>query len=159
MAHPIVFKPKPVDPQLELMKRVEAAPREHAEALLVAWDTLQTAHDQGLLDLAQGLMGGKDKIASTLAEGVKTPEAIAAIRNGIALAKVLGALDPDLLERLTKGVEQGIAEHKKETEPPSLWKLFRRSTCSDARRGLSFLTSVLTSIGRATRTPLSPTEK
>jgi uncharacterized protein YjgD (DUF1641 family) len=96
MAHPIVFKPKPVDPQLELMKRVEAAPREHAEALLVAWDTLQTAHDQGLLDLAQGLMGGKDKIASTLAEGVKTPEAIAAIRNGIALAKVLGALDPDL---------------------------------------------------------------
>jgi uncharacterized protein YjgD (DUF1641 family) len=151
MAHAITFKPKPVDPQLELMKRVEAAPREHAEALLVAWDMLQTAHDQGILDLAHGLIGGKNKIATTLAEGANTPEVIAAMRNGIALAKALGALDPELLERLTKGIDQGIQEHRAETEPPSLWQLFRRSTSNDARRGLSLLTSLLTCIGRATR--------
>ena len=51
MAIPISFKPQPVDPHQELMRRVDAAPREHAEALLVAWDLLQTAHDQGIREL------------------------------------------------------------------------------------------------------------
>ena len=36
MANPIAFKPNPVDPKLELEKRLSAAPMEHGEALLVA---------------------------------------------------------------------------------------------------------------------------
>ena len=99
MAHAITFQPAPVDPHQELMKRVDAASREHAEALLVAWDLLQTAHDQGILDLAQGLIGGKNLIAGKLAEAANLPESVAGIRNGIAFARVLGSLDPDMLQR------------------------------------------------------------
>jgi uncharacterized protein YjgD (DUF1641 family) len=110
MAHPITFKPQAVSPQMELMKRVESAPKEHAEALLVAWDLLQTAHDQGILDLAQGLIGGKDIIAGKLAEGANLPESVAAIRNGIALARVLGALDPDMLHRLARSLDEDSRE-------------------------------------------------
>jgi uncharacterized protein YjgD (DUF1641 family) len=151
MAHPITFKPQPVDYHKELMQRVEAAPREHAEALLVAWDLLQTSHDQGILELAQGLIGGKDIIAGKLAEAASVPESVTAIRNGIALARILGSLDPDMLQRLAQGFDKASKEHQEEKEPPSLWMLFRRSTSRDARRGLSFLTSLLVALGRAAK--------
>jgi uncharacterized protein YjgD (DUF1641 family) len=153
MAHPITFKPKAIDPQQELMRRVEAAPKEHAEALLTAWEVLQTAHDKGVLDLAKGLIGGKDIITGKLAEAASLPESVAAIRNAMAGARILGSIDPDMLQRLAKGMEHASAEHKAETKPPSLWALFRRSTCPDALRGLSFLTLLLTSLGKATREP------
>jgi uncharacterized protein YjgD (DUF1641 family) len=150
MATPITFKPQPVDPHKELMRRVEEAPREHAEALLVAWETLQTAHDQGILDLAKGLMGGRDIIATKVSEGINTPEGINAIRNGIAVARVLGSLDPDMLHRLSKNLDDASKGHKQEEKPPSLWQLFRRLTAIDARRGISYATWMLAAIGRAT---------
>ena len=151
MAHPITFKPQPVDFHKELMRRVDEAPREHAEALLVAWDLLQTSHDQGILELAQGLIGGKDIIAGKLAEAANIPESVNAIRNGIAMGRILGSLDPEMLQRLAKGFDDASKEHQAEKEPPSLWTLFRRSTSADARRGLSFLTSLLVALGRAAK--------
>ena len=105
MAGPISFKPLPVDPHQELMHRVEAAPREHAEALLVAWDLLQTAHDQGILDLAQGLLGGRDLIAGKLAEAGAMPESVAAVRNLIALGRIVSTLDPDMLQRFAREMQ------------------------------------------------------
>jgi uncharacterized protein YjgD (DUF1641 family) len=151
MAHPITFKPAAVDPRRELMERVEKAPREHADALLMAWELLQTAHDEGILDLAKGLIGGKDIITGKLAEAANMPEAVAGIRNLIAAGRVLSSVDPEMLQRLAQGMERAAADHKQEEEPPSLWRLFRRSTSSDARRGLSFLTYLLTALGRATK--------
>ena len=151
MAKQISFKPQPVDYHEELMRRVNEAPREHAEALLVAWDLLQTSHDQGILDLALGLVGGKNIIAGKLAEAANLPESVAALRNGMALARIFGSLDPDLLYRLSKAMDEASKKHKQETKPPSLWRLFRRSTSADARRGLSFLTGLLVSLGRATK--------
>jgi uncharacterized protein YjgD (DUF1641 family) len=151
MAHPITFKPEPVDFHKELMRRVEEAPREHAEALLVLWDLLQTSHDQGILELAQGLIGGKDIIAGKLAEAANLPESLSAIRNGIALARILGAADPAMLQRLADGFGDAAKWQKQEKEPPSMWTLFRRASSADARRGLSFLTSVLVAMGRAMR--------
>lgn len=152
MAHPIQFKPEPVDYHKELMKRVENAPREHAEALLVGWGLLQTAHDQGILELAKGLIGGKDIIAGKLAEAATLPESVAAIRNGIAMARILGSLDPEMLQRLARGLGEASDQRKKEEEkPPSFWQLFRSATSADARRGLSFMTNLLLALGRATR--------
>lgn len=151
MAHPITFKPEPVDFHKELMRRVDNAPREHAEALLVLWDLLQTSHDQGLLELAQGLMGGKDIIAGKLADAANLPESVSAIRNGIALARILGAVDPAMLQRLADGFGDASKRQKEEKDPPSMWALFKRATTADARRGLSFATNLLVSLGRALR--------
>src|ERR1700744_5449517 len=102
MANPLPFKLAIGDPHQELERRLAAAPREHAEALLVAWDMLQTAHDKGILDLAHGLIGGRDVIATELAAAAKRPESINAIRNLIAMARVLGSLDPGTLDHLAK---------------------------------------------------------
>jgi uncharacterized protein YjgD (DUF1641 family) len=165
MAHPITFKPMPVDPHVELMQRVEAAPREHAEALLVAWDLLQTAHDQGVLDLAQGLLVGKDIITGKLAEAANLPESVAAIRNGIALARVLGSLDPEMLQRLAKGLDdvakKTTADEKHaalhgapaggdaKEKAPGMFAIAKRALSADGRRGLEFATELLVALGRA----------
>lgn len=150
MASPISFKPQPVDPHQELMHRVEAAPREHAEALLVAWDLLQTAHDKGILDLAQGLIGGRDIIAGKLAEAGKSEEGVAALRNALAAGRILAAFDPDMLQRMARSFEDDGQAPKVEKKPPSLWQLFRRVTSEDGRRGIGFVTALLAKVGAAT---------
>jgi uncharacterized protein YjgD (DUF1641 family) len=105
MAHPITFKPAPVDPRKELMERVANAPLEHADALLTAWELLQTAHDQGILDLAKGLIGGKDIITGKLAEAANMPESVAGIRNLIAAGRLLSSVNPEMMQRLAQGME------------------------------------------------------
>ena len=62
MANPIQFKAY-VNPKHELHKQLEAAPLEHAEAMLVVYDILKSAHANGTLDLINGLVGGRDIIA------------------------------------------------------------------------------------------------
>jgi len=149
MANPITFKPNPVDPHLELERRLHAAPREHAEALLVVYDILQSAHDNGLLDTAHGLISARDTIAGKLAEYAKTPEGETGIRNLLASAKILASLDPEILDQLSRSIVTASEQHKQEQKPPSLWQLFKRTNSEDSRRGLSFLTLLLTSLGRS----------
>jgi uncharacterized protein YjgD (DUF1641 family) len=151
MANPIAFKVHVGDPHQELERRLAAAPREHAEALLVAWELLQTAHDKGVLDLAQGLIGGRDAIATELAAAGNKPESISAIRNVIALGKILAALDPATLDHLAKALDGAARQQEAEQKPPSLWQLFRRVASEDGRRGLSFLTTMLTGLGRSAK--------
>ena len=149
MANPLVFKPNPVDPKTELQRRLDAAPTEHAEALLVAWDVLQSAHDKGVLDAVQGLIEAKDTIAGTVARYAKTPEGIAGIRNLMGGLKILAALDPEVLDHLSKALTTASDEHAGEKTPPSLWEIVKRTTSEDGRRGLSFATLLLTGLGRS----------
>jgi uncharacterized protein YjgD (DUF1641 family) len=148
MANPIVFKPAPIDPKQMLLKRVDAAPVEHAEALLVAWDVLQAAHDKGLLDALHGMIESKDAIAGKLAEYAKLPGGIAGIRNLLTAAKILTELDPEVMEQLTNAVGTASAEHRLERQPPSMWQIAKRAMSEDGRRGLSFATILLTGFGR-----------
>ena len=150
MAHPITYTPQPVDPHLELMRKVEAAPREHAEALLVAWDLLQTAHDQGILDLLQGLVGGRDMVAGKLASALVMPETINAIRNLIALGRILAAVEPDMLHRLAKAMDGGMAASHPDGPTPSMFRILRQATSPAGKRGLSFAVGLLVALGTAT---------
>jgi uncharacterized protein YjgD (DUF1641 family) len=149
MAVPLTFKPAPVDAKLELQRRLDAAPLQHGEALLVLWDLLETAHNQGILDLLDGMVSAKDKITETVAKYANTPEGISGVRNLLTAAKILASVDPELLDRLSAAVTQAGAEHKQEKEPPSLLQLTRRATSEDSRRGLSFATLVLSNLGKS----------
>ena len=147
MAVPLNFKPAPADPHVELQRRLDAAPREHAEALLVVYDILQSAHDKGLLDTVHGMVSARDTIAGKLAELARTPEGEAGIRNLLESAKLLASIDPALLEHLNHAVRDASAEHRQERTAPSLWQIFKRVTSEDGRRGLSFMTLFLTRFG------------
>ena len=104
MANPIAFQPKPHNPLHELQKRLEAAPAEHAEALLECWDLLEVAHRKGVLGMLVGAIGSKNAIAGQIAAYAKEPVSTQALRNALSLAQVLGSIDPDMLARLVKAV-------------------------------------------------------
>ena|ERR1700677_310103 len=149
MAKPIAFKPITVDFKADLVRKLEKAPSEHAEALLLAYDVLEEAHKKGLLDILHGAIGAKDTIFNTLSKYAAQPEGIAAIRNLLTAAKILTKLDPKILDQIAEAMSAATEEQKREQKPPSLWQLFRRSTNEDSRRGLSFLTMILSGLGRS----------
>jgi len=149
MANPLTFKPNPVDPHLELDRRLREAPHQHAEALLVLYDTLQAAHDKGVLDALHGMISAKDTIAGKLAEFGKTPEGEAGLRNLLQTAKLFAAIETEHLERLSNAFADADAQLKLERTPPTLWQLFKRASSEDGRRGLSFFTLFLTRLSRA----------
>src|ERR1700678_1938072 len=149
MAKPLEFKPLTVNFKADLQRRLEKAPDEHAAALLAAYDVLEAAYDEGLLDILHGMIASKDTIITTLSRYAKQPEGVAGIRNLLTAAKILTELDPEVLERLSKVVGNATKEHQQEKEPPSLWQLFKRANSEDSRRGLSFMTLVLAGLGRS----------
>jgi uncharacterized protein YjgD (DUF1641 family) len=149
MAKSIAFKPVTVDFKLDLQRRLEKAPDEHAAALLAAYDILEAAHDQGLLDILHGMIASKDKIITTLARYAAQPEGVAGIRNLLTAAKILTELDPEVLDQVSKVMGGATKEHQEEKTPPSLWQLAKRATTEDSRRGLSFMTLVLSGLGRS----------
>jgi uncharacterized protein YjgD (DUF1641 family) len=149
MAKPIAFKPAAVDFKADLRHRLEKAPDEHAAALLAAYDVLEAAYDQGLLDILHGLIASKDTIITTLSRYASQPEGVAGIRNLLTAAKILTELDPEVLDHVSKAMANATEEHKREQNPPSLFQLARRASSEDGRRGLSFMTLILSSLGKS----------
>lgn len=145
MANPIAFTPRPVDPRDGLRKKLDAAPMEHAEALLVAYDVIQAAHDQGLLDLLHGAVKHKNTVFEHLAEAGKMQESVDALRNVISLGKVLGAIDPETMSCVAAALS--TATNPKAEEPLGLWALFKRASSREGRRGLSLMVEMLVALG------------
>jgi hypothetical protein len=44
----------------DLIRKVEQAPAQHAEAVLAAYDLLQRLHEKGMIDLLKGLLSAGD---------------------------------------------------------------------------------------------------
>ena len=149
MAKPIEFKPPTVDFKADLQRRLDKAPDEHAAALLAAYDVLEAAYDEGLLDILHGMIASKDTIITTLSRYAKQPEGIAGIRNLLTAAKILTELDPEVLDHVSKVMASATEEHKREQTPPSLFQIAKRANSEDGRRGLSFLTLLLSGFGRS----------
>jgi uncharacterized protein YjgD (DUF1641 family) len=146
MANPIRFEAKKVDPHVELERRLQAAPAQHAEALLVVFDILEEAHDQGLLDLMHGAVGSKNEIAAKLAYYAKQPIGMQALRNMLILGEVLGSLDPVILASTKKEI------FDRREDPPSLWRLFRKAVSRDGRRGMGMILGFVSGVGKSAET-------
>ncbi len=146
MARPIPLDLPKRDPREELRSRLEQAPVEHAEAVLAGFEVLQGLHDQGVLELLRGALGGGYKIL----EATKTPEAIRGIRNLLILAKTLGAIDPELLKKFAEAVPDALVSATKaqEKEPPGFWEALRIVRSRNVRRGLAVMNSVLEALGK-----------
>jgi uncharacterized protein YjgD (DUF1641 family) len=147
MAAPILLKIPPQDPREALYRRLENAPKEHAEALLAACDVLQGLHDKGLLEIAKGALGSGEKILEILVEAGNSPEVIHGIRNFIILTKLFAALEPKLLEHLAGAVPNALVEAKTE-KPLGLLRLMSKATNADTRRILTIMIRVMESLGK-----------
>jgi uncharacterized protein YjgD (DUF1641 family) len=149
MAQPIPLELPARDPRAELQARLQNAPQEHAEALLSAYEVLQGLHDRGVFELLRGALGSSDKVIEIIVEAAKTPESIRGIRNVITLTKILGSIEPELVEGFARSLPEAIAYTKAhDAEPPGFFGIMKQFMQKDFRRGLILVNSLLDAFGR-----------
>jgi uncharacterized protein YjgD (DUF1641 family) len=158
MARPIPLEITKRDPREELRIRLQQAPVDHAEAVLAAFEVLQGLHEQGVLELLRGVLGGGDKILEIIVEATKTPEAVRGIRNLLIMTKILGTVEPELLEKFAQAVPDALEGVTKAqiTEPPGFWGIVKIFRSENLRRGLAVVNNLLEAWGRNFSTLKTP---
>lgn len=147
MAQPIVMEIPPRDPKRELLTRLEAAPAEHAAALLDSYELLQTLHESGLLALTRGAVGAGTKIIDAASDAANTPESIRAIRNAMLLSKILGAIDPELLARAANAAEETFGNAKSLPQrPPGFFAALRMLAGSEMQTTIAWTAAFMSRV-------------
>lgn len=148
MARPIPLELRPRDPREELRRRLEEAPVEHAEALIESYRLLGTLHEHGVFELLCGALGAGDKLIEAAVNAARSDEAIRAIRNAIILGKILGAINPDVLQGVAAAVSETLGCYEKPIiEPPGLFSLIAQFSHNELRRSMALLNKFLESLG------------
>jgi uncharacterized protein YjgD (DUF1641 family) len=149
MARPISLELPPRDPRLELRKRLDEAPVEYAEALLDSYELLQQMHDHGVFDLLRGAMGASDKMVESVADAAKSEESVRAIRNAIILGKMLGSINPDVLQCISVATGETLGRYEKAViEPPGLFSLLIQFRHKELRRSMALINRFLEILGQ-----------
>jgi uncharacterized protein YjgD (DUF1641 family) len=157
MAQPIPLKIPPRDPKQELLARLEQAPAEHAAALLDSYELLQQLHEHGIFSILRGTLTAGDKIVEVASERAKSDESVRAIRNVIILAKMLGSIDPDLVQSVAIAAGETFGDAKSSpVHPPGTLSLFGGLTNADSRRGLSLVMRFFQRLGSRLNPQRSP---
>jgi hypothetical protein len=115
----------PPDSRLDLVRRIENAPREHAEAVLEAYDVLQRLHETGSLALVNGLLSAEDTVIARMSDVVSSKQAVTALRIALILGGILTSVDAE-------SVHAAVKEAK--TRTPSFWKLLRTACSKEVRQ-------------------------
>jgi uncharacterized protein YjgD (DUF1641 family) len=148
MAQPIPLELPPRNPRKELLDRLEAAPQEHAEALLDAFELLEELHQAGALQKLRGTVSASDEILEHAVSAAKSSEGTRAIRNLLIVGKILGSIDPDLLKCIAIAVGETLgSERKSVTEPPGLLALLSEFRQPELRRSVALINRFLQSLG------------
>lgn len=148
MARPIPLQLPPRDPREELRKRLEEAPLEHAEALLDSYKLLQQLHNHGVFELLRGALGASDKLIEATVDAAKSDESVRAIRNAIILAKILGSINPDVLQSVAVAVSETLGCYEKTIiEPPGIFSLLSQFRHKESRRSIALVNKLLKTFG------------
>jgi uncharacterized protein YjgD (DUF1641 family) len=148
MAQPIRLELPPRDPREELRKRLEQAPTAHAEALLDSYELLQQLHDHGVFELLRGAFSASDKLVETVVDASKSDESVRAIRNVIILGKMLGAINPEVLQCVALAAGETLGCYDKPViEPPGLISLLSQFRHKELRRSVALINRFLEKLG------------
>jgi len=148
MARPISLELPPRDPREELRKRLDEAPVEHAEALLESYELLQQLHDHGVFQLLRGVLGASDKLVEAAVDAAKSDESVRAIRNAIILGKMLGSINPEVLQCFAAATTETLGCYQKPViEPPGLFSLLNQFRNKELRRSMALLNRFLDTLG------------
>lgn len=148
MAQPIPLEIPPRDARKELLDRLEAAPEEHAAALLDSYELLQQLHDRGIFELLRGALSAGDKLVETASEAANSPESVHAFRNLLILGKMLGCINPELLQCVAIATSETLGSRKKPViEPPGLFTLLSQFRHAELRRSIALINRFLEVLG------------
>jgi len=149
MSRPIALELPPRDPRAELRQRLEEAPVEHGEALLESYELLQQLHDHGVFELLRGALGASDTLIEAAVDAAKTNESVRTMRNAIILGKILGSIDPAVLQSVATAAKESFGSHEKQqTEPPGLFTLLMQFRHKELRRSIALVNRFLESLGK-----------
>jgi len=148
MAQPIPLELPPRDPRKELLARLDAAPADHAEALLDAYDLLQQLRDARVFEVLRGVLNASDRIAETAVDATLKPEGMYALRNAIILGKMLGAINPELMQCYATAVAETLgSERRPVIDPPGLFSLLAQFRLTELRRSIALINRFLDRLG------------
>jgi uncharacterized protein YjgD (DUF1641 family) len=148
MAQPIPLETPPRDLRKERAERLEAARLEHAEALLEAYDVIEELHRSRMLELVRGALGARGDLAETLAGAADTPQGANAMRNLILLAKMLGSIDPRVMESYVAAVAGTVGQPVEiAAEPPGILTVLNQLRRREVRRALALVNRFLEILG------------
>ena len=154
MARPIALELPPRDPREELRKRLDDAPLEYAEALLDSYELLQQLHERGTFQLLRGLLSASDKLVETAVDAAKSEEGVRALRNAIILGKMLGSINPEVLQCVASAVDETLGcIDKPVVEPPGLFALLSEFRHKELRRSMELMNRFLEALGNQLKTP------
>jgi uncharacterized protein YjgD (DUF1641 family) len=143
MAMPVEFREfTPKNSRDDLIRRLQQAPEEHAEALLSAYELLQRMHEKGLLDVANGLLSASETVVDRAVDVVSSRQAVTALRVALMFSNLLDSLDPDRMHALLT---------PSASKAPSLWALGKRALGENARLGMAAALGLLEVFGAALR--------
>lgn len=152
MARAIGLEVMPRDAREELRKKLDEAPEQHAEALLESYELLQELHNSGVLRLLRGALGSGDKIIETAVNAANSEEGIRGLRNAIILGKMLGSLNPNLLQGFAVALSETLGCQKPVVEPPSLFRLAAEFRQPELRRSMALINRFLEILGHELKT-------
>jgi uncharacterized protein YjgD (DUF1641 family) len=148
MAQPIALEIAPRNARKELLDRLENAPAAHAEALLDGYELIQQLHDAQVFEVLRGVLSAKGKAIEAAVGATETPEAIAALRNAIILGKMLGSINPELMQAYANAVAETLgSERKPVIDPPGLLSLLGQFRRKELRRSIALINRFLESLG------------
>jgi len=160
MAQPIPLEIAPRDARRELLERLETAPAEHAEALLAGYDLLQQMHDARVFEVLGGVLSAHDKVVESAVGTIQTPEAIHGLRNAIILGKMLGSINPELMQAYATAVAETLgSERKPVIEPPGLLALLGQFRRKELRRSVALINRFLESLGNQLKLKGTPSPR
>ena len=126
----------------DLIRKVQNAPEEHAEAVLNAYELMQRLHDKGVIDLANGLLSAGDTVVDKVVDLVSSKEAVNALRIALMLGNVLTKIEPNLVSAVL---------NPPKADPPSMWQIARQAMSKESRTGLATAVGLLRAFGIALR--------
>ncbi|HEY1767177.1 MAG TPA: hypothetical protein VGG26_05955 [Terracidiphilus sp.] len=148
MARPIALETPPRDLRKEREEQLKQARIDHAEAILNAYELVEQLHASRTFELLRGALGASGQITEKVAAAADTPQAVNGVRNLILLTKMLGSIDPEIMESWVAAAA-GTLGHKPnpDTEPPGLFALLSQLRRRETRRALMLGTRFLAILG------------
>jgi uncharacterized protein YjgD (DUF1641 family) len=105
-------------------------------------------HDHGVFELLRGALSASDTLIETAVDASKSDESVRAIRNAIILGKMLGAINPDVLQCVALAAGETLGCYEKPViEPPGLLSLLSQFRHKELRRSVALINRFLEKLG------------
>ncbi|MBG9588537.1 DUF1641 domain-containing protein [Cytobacillus firmus] len=124
---------------------------QNSEALSSAIDIIGQLQKSGMLDIIQGFLHSKEKVAAIAIDQVNQPNMHNIIRNGFNTVDFLGSLDPQqmniMMSAVTKGLDES-AEVMKRNDKTGVFGLMKALRDPDINLAMNSMLGFLKGMGR-----------